>query len=99
MTYDIFNQVHKHEQARPAIAAVPDAKELLAICQQNGILTTNRAIVHAIGERLNARGGIAEMRRILRLIHAGYPYGEGGERGWHPAEVEAAWNGIGTWVW
>lgn len=32
-------------------------------------------------------------------IRAHFPHGDGREDGWHPGEIEAAWNGIGDWVW
>src|SRR4051794_25277937 len=74
-----------------------DALQLLEIAQQGGLLGANKPLVRAIGERLNARGGIEEMRRVAMLLRTGYPCGEGGEDGWHPGELEPAWDGVGVW--
>jgi hypothetical protein len=61
-------------------------------------LGADRDAVRVIGEQLYADGGIKQMRRILLLIQTAYPNGYGGKEGWHPAEIDTAWDGIGEWL-
>lgn len=87
------------EACRPAVQADADTSALLTLARSGGLLGANKPQTRAIGERANARGGLTEMQRVAMLLRSGYPHGEGGEDGWHPGELECAWDKIGLWRW
>lgn len=87
------------EAARPAIDRDPNARELLQIARKGGLLGNNKSRTRTVGRRVNMQGGFAYMQHVAMLLRAGYPNGEGGADGWHPGELECAWDKIGLWRW
>ena len=83
--------------AKQKFDVLQEATALVTISQNCKILTEDRPRVREIGERLNAAGGIEAMRKALMIVCRQFPHGDGREDGWHPAEIESAWDGIGGW--
>jgi hypothetical protein len=71
-------------------------EELISILRTGHALTTGRARMAEIGNSLNELG-LNAMRQVAADIRSRFPGGEGGANGWHPAEIDYAWDGIGDW--
>lgn len=76
-----------------------DVDKLIEILRRRTALKSERKTVREIGERINKEGGFSAMVDTCMQIRKRFPNGEGGENGWHPAEIEAAWDGIGDFRW
>jgi len=72
---------------RPKFYALPPSpQELANIADNRPIIERLRLFVRDIGEELDRRGGIAEMRRVCTQLEVRYQ-----------RSVEWAWGGIGEW--
>lgn len=76
-----------------------DSEALIALLRNGRALKEDRHLVRAIGERLHRAGGFTAMQAAATFVRSSFPNGEGGEDGWHPAEIDAVWSGIGDWRW
>lgn len=81
-----------HDEIKPYI------RDCLSILRAGEALNVGREQLREIGEMLNRIDGISAMRMVAMAIRYMYPGGEGGEEGWHPGELDHAWDGIGEWV-
>jgi hypothetical protein len=82
----------------PGFRRASEVREMLAILRRGEALTSERQKIIEIGKRLNASGGFSAMVATAQELRRQFPSGEGGEDGWHPAEIDYAWNGIGQWL-
>jgi len=93
------------EDATVGFQHADEAAELIRILRCQKALTTDRPKVRAIGERLHKRGGFKAMQSTAMEVRNQFPTGERfsdepeSDNGWHPAEIDQAWDGVGEWRW
>ena len=72
--------------------------DCLEILRKGEALNVGRERLWEIGETINEAGGISDMQKVAATIRYMYPHGAGTEDGWHPGELDHAWDGIGEWI-
>ncbi len=79
------------------------AERAARLAIKNNILKEDRAAARMLGIEANAIGGIEGMRLVYDAVKYAFDLGHinptKDEDGFHPAEYQAAWDGVGDWRW
>lgn len=83
----------------PGFLYAKQVAELVEIMRADLPRDEKRNRTRAIGALIASVGGVCAMVEAEKELRWQFPQGEGGEDGWHPALIDAYWNGISGWRW